>query len=120
VQPPRPEWTYSKGFYFESKAGDEVRIFGSRFYNNKQTNKQSGPLGSGPDASRDNAARSRSDNAAGHNNTSRDVDPPSFASHGVVQQWQLPKKEVFRLQEKYQFGIAQRFSLCKYQKSAQT
>jgi len=35
---PRPEWMYSQGFYFETRAGDEVRIFG--FYNYKQTNKQ--------------------------------------------------------------------------------
>jgi len=30
----RPEWIYSQGFYFESRAGGGVRIFG--FYNNKQ------------------------------------------------------------------------------------
>ena len=35
---PRPEWMYSQGFYFETRAGDEVKIFG--FYNYKQTNKQ--------------------------------------------------------------------------------
>jgi hypothetical protein len=29
---------YSQGFYFETRAGDEVKIFG--FYNYKQTNKQ--------------------------------------------------------------------------------
>jgi len=35
----RPEWMYSwaKGFYVESRAGGEVRIFG--VYNNKQTDK---------------------------------------------------------------------------------
>jgi len=32
------EWIYSQGFYFEPRAGGEVRIFG--VYNNKQTNKQ--------------------------------------------------------------------------------
>jgi hypothetical protein len=31
---------YSQVFYFEPKAGGEVRIFG--FYTNKQTNKQEG------------------------------------------------------------------------------
>jgi len=31
--------TYSQGFYFDTRAGGEVRVFGS--YNNKQTNKQS-------------------------------------------------------------------------------
>jgi len=34
----RPEWIYSRGFYFWSKAEGEVRIFG--FYNNKKTNKK--------------------------------------------------------------------------------
>jgi len=35
----RPEWICSLGFYFEFRAGGEVRISG--FYNNKQANKQS-------------------------------------------------------------------------------
>jgi len=34
----RPEWIYSQGFYFEPKAGGEVRILG--FYNNKQITKE--------------------------------------------------------------------------------
>jgi hypothetical protein len=43
-----------------------------------------GPSGSGPGASRDTAPCSRSDNVAGHNNTSGDGGPPSSASDGVV------------------------------------
>jgi len=35
-------------------------------------------------------------------------------------QWRLPKKNVVRPQKKSEFGIAQRFSLRKYPKSAQT
>jgi len=35
----RPEWMYSQEFYFEPRAGGEVKIFG--FYNNKGTNKRS-------------------------------------------------------------------------------
>jgi len=33
-----PKWIYSQGGYFEPKTGGEVRIV--RFYNKKQTNKQ--------------------------------------------------------------------------------
>ena len=33
----RPERIHFQGFYFEPKAGGEIKIFG--FYNNKQTNK---------------------------------------------------------------------------------
>jgi len=36
----------------------------------------------------------------------------------ITVQWRLPKKNVFRPQEKSEFGIAQRFSICKYSKSA--
>jgi len=37
----RPEWIYSQGFYFKSRAGDEVKNFG--LYNNKQTKKKRRP-----------------------------------------------------------------------------
>jgi len=37
-QSPQPKWIYTQGFYFEPRAGGEVRIFG--FYNNKETNKE--------------------------------------------------------------------------------
>jgi len=38
----------------------------------------------------------------------------------ITAQWRLPKKNVFRPQEKSKFGIAERFSFCKYSNSAQT
>jgi len=38
----RPEWICSQGFYFEPKAGGEVRIFG--FYNKKKKKKKRGQL----------------------------------------------------------------------------
>jgi len=34
----RPDFIYSQGFYFEPRAGGEVKIFG--FFNNKQRNKK--------------------------------------------------------------------------------
>ena len=37
----QPEWIYSQVFYFKSRAGDKVRIFGC--HNNKETNKQRRP-----------------------------------------------------------------------------